>query len=131
MTKQINKTASRILDVLTRDLEFGESRKIDNGGSAIMAVCVECIGPNKYSIAHYYEQNGDLVADPDMTFWKSPIGSWLPVTFEMPGLGVCQEALLFDGKDTPQRFSASLLSDLSVFTNDWMRNIRDQQELTL
>lgn len=131
MPKQINKTASRVLDKLTEGLEVGESRKIDNAGPAIMAAVVECIGENLFSVAHYYEQNGDLVADPDMVFWKSPVGCWLPVSFEMPALGVYQVALWFDGHPKPQRIDPRLVSEHAVFANDWMKNIRDQQGLTI
>jgi hypothetical protein len=130
MANQVNKTASRTLDFLTKDLEVGgENRKIDNGGAGIMAVVVECIGKDLYSVAHYYEQNGDLMADPEITYWRTPIGAWMPVTYTQHNLGIYQEAILFDGCDAPQRFSSRLVRDISKFTNDWMKNIREQQEL--
>jgi hypothetical protein len=51
--------------------------KLDRGGSAIMALSIEKLVPEVdfagtnatiYSLSHYFEQNGDLVPDPDMTF---------------------------------------------------------------
>jgi hypothetical protein len=30
---------------------------------------IECIGQNQVSVAHYYELNGDLVAEPDVVFF--------------------------------------------------------------
>ena len=47
--------------------------RVEPPSSGLMRLCVELVGrgPNGkplVSVAHYYEQNGDLVADPEMTF---------------------------------------------------------------
>src|SRR5689334_23022982 len=79
--------------------------RIEPPSEGLMRLCIEPVGtgPNGLplvSVAHYYEANGDLVADPEMTFevipddgpagWRS--GAWYPVTFEMPALGVYRRA---------------------------------------
>src|SRR5205809_5523562 len=78
----------------------------------LMRLCIEHVGTGPrglplLSVAHYYEANGDLVADPEMTFevapddgpagWRS--GAWSPVTFAMPGMGIYRPAVFVrDGR---------------------------------
>src|SRR5258708_7470587 len=85
--KAINKAAKRILDRLTEGLSTaGQSRKVDNAPGAFMAVHVERLSDTEagavFSIAHYYEQHGDLVPDPDMTFIRALDGEWYPLTIQ-------------------------------------------------
>jgi hypothetical protein len=47
---------------------------------------VEKIGRHLVSVAHYYEQNGDLVADPDVVFFTG-YGEWVPVEITLPPPG--------------------------------------------
>jgi len=63
---KVNKQAKCVLDKLTQDLnEPGDHREIDNAPGAFMSVHVEHIGSCSlgpmFSVAHYYEQNGDLI----------------------------------------------------------------------
>ena len=92
-----------------------------------MPACVELIGRQHnhpiFSIAHYYEQESDLVADPDMTFWVRD-GKAYPLTFEQGG--VCYRVAV--------RFEAGVIhcnqalqTDITAFANTWMLNIREQQ----
>jgi hypothetical protein len=46
--------------------KVGSHARIDN--PPYMPLCIEVIGPNLISIAHYGLQNGDLMADPEMVF---------------------------------------------------------------
>lgn len=75
--KSLNKTASRIFAKLITQMGQADYLKLDRGGSAIMALSIEKLVPEVdfagnnatiYSLSHYFEQNGDLVPDPDMTF---------------------------------------------------------------
>ena len=79
--------------------------RIESPSAGLMRLCIEAIGtgPNGFpliSVAHYYEQNGDLVADPEMTFEVAPglksAAAVFPVTFEMPGMGVYRQATWAD-----------------------------------
>jgi len=72
-----------------------------------MRLVVEYIGQGPRGLpaiaaAHYYEQNGDAVRDPEMVFevnpdekglasWKD--GEWCPVSFRQDSLDVYQEAV--------------------------------------
>ena len=125
--RAINKTASATLDLL-------ESAAVANGGHikinnapGFMAVCVEKIGPGFLSVTHYFEQNGDLVPDPDMEFWKGPDGRWRPVCItQMLG---STTALRFDQEGQVARYNPHALADLCAFTAHWMKNISKQQKL--
>lgn len=108
--------------------------KIENSKGRFMAVSVEKLESvdiagrkaTVYSIAHYYEQNGDLVPDPEMTFAVSdvdPMHIW-PMTFntqrgERRGLY----------RNGVWRIDAREQADEAVFAGIWMKNIKIQQGL--
>ena len=76
--KNLNQKATKVFMLLVDGLkEPGDAKKIDNTNGAFMTVHVELIHQNEhgrhYSIAHYYEQNGDLMRDPDVVFLLSAI----------------------------------------------------------
>ena len=104
--------------------------KIDT--SEFMPVSVELIGEipgygNVISIAHYGLQNGDLMADPEMTFVIIQ-GDYYPISFRNDYLGINQEVFRYkDGKTT--HINPELQSDLITFANTWMKNIQEQQEI--
>lgn len=57
--KTLGKAASRVLDQLVFGLAcVGDAKKIDNS-TGFMAVHVERVSNAQYSVAHYYEQNGE------------------------------------------------------------------------
>ena len=67
---KISTSAKKVMDRLTLGLEApGAHKKIDNS-PGFMAVHIENVGSCElgpmFSIAHYYEQNSDLMKDPDM-----------------------------------------------------------------
>lgn len=124
----LNKTAAKILDTLTAGLKPGEARKLGEKGGAYMQVSVECLTEGHYSVSHYFEQNGDLVPDPDMEFYKAETGAWMPVNITM-ATGYYTKALSFGGNGQIASYSPGALRDLVQFANMWMRNIKDQQGL--
>lgn len=78
----------------------------------------------RFSLAHYQEQNGDLVADPDMEARISLDSSW-PVAealnYTQAGLGVYQEVYPSPGMVNPR-----VKRDLNAFLETWLRNARQQ-----
>ena len=71
--KCLNEKAEAIFRKLTEGLvKVGDHRKIDNAPGSFMAVSIEIIGRSGLgplmSVAHYYEQNSDLMRDPDVVF---------------------------------------------------------------
>jgi hypothetical protein len=129
MHSALSKNASRILEKLVEGVDAGASRKIDNS-NGYMPVHVEYVGPNMFSVAHYGALNGDLMADPEMVFWKSPLGIWLPVSITQHYVGRYAEAVVFDGEGAkPTKFQPELLAELAQFASMWMKNIATQQGL--
>lgn len=129
--KPASKSASKILEMLIERLtEPGQAKKVDNTGGAFMAVHVECIRRTEhgvmYSVAHYYEQNGDLIADPELEILGDETGAWFPVSITM-ALGHKRALLLGEGGKArvDQREYRSQLRFLST----WMKNIKSQQRL--
>ena len=127
--KFLPRTAAAVLDELTDGLGVGKSRKVDRG-TGFMPVCVECLqqtglGP-LFSVAHYFEQNGDLVPDPDVVFVRAADG-WAPVSFQ--NLVAYRIAVTFY-EDGTVEVDAHEQRDLVQFCNQWMKNIREQQGLS-
>ena len=131
--RPINKKAQAMMDRLTAGIDRENIHtRIDNNkpDSAIMAVVVEWVGDCKlgdiYSIAHYYEQNGDLVADPEMTFLKAETGRYFPLSFSMPGMGIYREGIIWEDGE-PSKIDVREQRDEAIFAGTWMQNIKWQQ----
>lgn len=132
--QHLSKYAKKVMDILTDGItDYDQARKIQNNPSkSIMAVCVEMIGKTKqgpiFSIAHYYQQEGDLMRDPDMTFLKGKDGEYYPLTYRQDGLGIDQNAIDWSDGDI-KGFKSKMQADMTSFANGWMQNIKDQQRL--
>jgi hypothetical protein len=126
--KPISQEAQKVLERLLQGVDDRHTRKLDNGGECIMAVIVECVGPDRFSVAHYYEQNGDLMADPEVVFWRRH-GRYYPCEYKQDGLGLYQELIEFDPNDyaRPVSFRPRAQADCASFCATWMRNIKHQQ----
>jgi Domain of unknown function (DUF6908) len=130
---KINKTAKGIMDKLTDGLnEPGDSKEVDNANGTFMSAHIENIGNtgmgSMFSVAHYYEQNGDLMKDPDMTFLRGEDGEYYPLEFQQDNLGLYQRAVNFEG-DQVKSYNRALQKDLASFAGTWMKNIKAQQGL--
>jgi hypothetical protein len=126
--KPIGKAAQRVLETLISGLDTYQSRKIDNAAGTFMAVHVERIGEDLFSVAHYFVQNGDMMADPDVVFWKAPDGHFYPAEYTQHSLGIYQQLITFENGQ-PVRFMPRQQADVATFCTTWMRNIRVQQGL--
>jgi len=131
--KTLNSTSTATLNKMVSMLEDGYI-KINNTNSSFMPVSVEAIFDNeKYmvvSVAHYYEQNGDLMADPEMLFiYNKAMKVFFPSYFKQDGfMGSEQESILFEGGEI-KGYRAKLQVDHTSFANMWLRNIKQQQNL--
>lgn len=105
---------------------------------AIMPVSVEILHSNPqgefFAVAHYFEQNGDLVPDPTMTFFRSnqkDIETELPlfIPVEYQDQRSFQEAVVFQEDGFVKAYKPSMTKDLIAFTTLWMKNIRQQQNI--
>ena len=77
------------------------------------------------ALAHSFEQNGDLMADPDMTIaihHQSNMAQAL--SFQNDSLGLYQE--IYDTFPTPKMVNPALKADLNKFLNKWLKNAISQ-----
>ena len=90
--------------------------------AGFMDLTVEWIGENRIAIAHFGEQNGDMMADPDMElivdFDKDEV---LPATYQNDYAGIYQEVYSENSQWNPK-----LSRELTSFLNTWLRNIELQ-----
>ena len=134
--KAINQQAKRVMDTLTENMDTAEgedrSRRINNADGTFMTVHIELLNRCKlghlYSIAHYFEQNGDMMRDPDMEFIKGGDGEYYPISFWQDSPPLRDEAVNWkDGEIVGYREQQQ--ARLVTFANTWMKNIKEQQGL--
>lgn len=136
--KSLNTKATLIIQKLYEAM-YSKPYMIEGGYAKIhnnhnfMEVVIEKVGNLKgygeiISIAHYGEQNGDLMADPEMTFTIVG-GEYYPISFKNDYLGRYQEVFSFNEDGEPETINTSLQFALTCFANLWMRNIGNQQRL--
>ena len=80
-----------------------------------------------YSISHYGEQNGDLMADPDMEIGIISDGKAMrviPLTFQNDYMGMYQR--VFNNTPDGWVYSKQLLTELDSFLYEWLKNIEAQ-----
>lgn len=125
----VSRRAASVLDAIVARIPDGEdSVVVDEARGAFMALHASRAGRNEhgavYSLAHYYEQNGDLVPDPLVDFLRTDDGAWFPLCFEM--IHGRREYVAFkdDGAVLVDRKQQR---DLASFCSMWMRNIEEQQ----
>ncbi len=124
-TKQMATIISRLAIATGTDLQKpGEHFKIEN--EPYMPLCLDVLGKNLIAVAHYYEQNGDLVADPDMVFFTGygVENGWVPVSIQQNMGSYTRATEIEDGKVTG--FYPRAQAELATFANMWARNIKAQ-----
>jgi len=126
--KPLDEKATAIFRRLTEGLtKLGDHRKLDNA-PGFMPVSVELVSRvpwgTIFAVAHYYEQCGDLMADPDMMFLVSKDGV-CPMTYQQDNMGIYHEAVSVEGGEL--HVNTTRQAELVEFANLWMRNIEEQQ----
>lgn len=97
--------------------------------AGFMPLVIERIGegPNGYplvAVSHTYEQNGDLMRDPEMTFEVAG-GEWYPVSYRLDNMGVNQVAVVKNGQGQVL-VDLRLRKQLTAFARTWNTNIGQQ-----
>ena len=129
--KSINQKARQVMDTLTGFIHGANDHKqIDNAKGTFMAVHVEyvtnCSLGQIFSIAHYYEQNGNMMRDPDIEFIKGGDGEYYPISFWQDAPLKRDDSVEWeDGEIT--RINPKMQAALVSFANIWMKNIKEQQ----
>ena len=123
--------ATKVMDQLVDGLDGDNTHRKLDSERGYMPTVVEWVGRvdlgDLYSVAHYGEQNGDLMRDPDMVFVRTGCG-WMPVSYRNDYLGTQREALVFDNGAYKGKRPRELASQ-AKFARTWMQNIRQQQGL--
>ena len=130
--KTLNTTATITLNKLVSMIE-SNSIKIDNSDGTFMPVSVEEIFNNEkykvFSVAHYYEQNGELLADPEMVFiYHRVLKAYMPCYFKQENIGIEQNSVIFENGEI-MGIRTKMQADHTEFANMWLRNIKNQQNL--
>jgi ParB family chromosome partitioning protein len=94
-----------------------------------MAVTVERVGARHYSVAHYHEQNGDLMRDPEVVFWQGPDDRFYPIEFTQDGAPPIYQRLVEFEDGKPARIMERQQKGCAVFCSTWLVNIKRQQKL--
>ncbi|MDY3555977.1 hypothetical protein R5W24_005124 [Gemmata sp. JC717] len=95
-----------------------------------MPLSVEFVGAGPrggmlISIMHTFEQNGDLMRDPDVVVELiPPVDWWLPISYRQDGLGLFQEAVARDGDRLITH--SRLVDSIKQFLGQWDRNLGEQ-----
>jgi len=103
--------------------------KIDN--EPFMPLSVQVISKTEdgvqQSLTHYYTQNGDLMADPDMLVEINYELETVEVLhYQQDGLGIFQLVYQFDENGKKTHVRAKLKRDLNKFLGQWLTNLKQQ-----
>lgn len=122
--KQCQANYKRLLALLPAVQTMEQGGAVKMKAEPFMDLCIDVIRQQgtvtQISMAHYYEQNGDLVPDPDMEVMLMHVTRLaLPVHFQNAlAYRVCIEGeKVINGKE---------LADQSCFLSMWLRNIKAQ-----
>lgn len=126
--KTLDTKAAEIL----RGLLALQTTKIDNSDGAFMPVHIEIVGrTEKYnilSLAHYGEQNGAAMRDPEMIFaLHKESQQFIPYYYRNDYAGIEQYSVKWTGEGV--LLNRRLQAQHTTFANQWLRNIATQQHI--
>lgn len=135
--RAVNQEATKVLEQLRDRMNGGDHVKLDHGGESIMPVVVERIGRitvgpvqgELISVAHYGEQNGDAMRDPDVVFVRTADGRYFPDSYRNDYMGIHNLAFTYGDAGEVKGVRPRLQRDIAVFCGGWLRNIKQQQGL--
>ena len=124
--KTLDKKATEIL----RTLLALQTAVIDNTDGAYMPVHVEIIDKTEnyhhFSLAHYGQQNGDAMRDPEMLFaLHKESQQFIPYYYRNDYCGIEQYSVRWTNEGI--LLNRRLQADHTTFANQWLRNIAAQQ----
>lgn len=124
-----------ILDEMLQNKE--QARKINNNGGnptflppSFMPFNIDFLykdsataqGSYRFAFSHYYKQNGDMIADPDMEVL------YFPDTQEIAAM-TFQDYRSYQDSMENKTINLKLQRDLTVFLKTWLNNVIEQQDL--
>jgi hypothetical protein len=134
--KFLSKQSSGIFRKLVTQMGNDDHLKLDNSNGTFMPIIIERLHElpeplnghkvTVYSLSHYYEQNGDLIPDPDMTFAVTD-EVIIPLTYQ--DTYRYDEAVQISPNPEQWLVRQKMYDSLVSFSNMWLRNIKEQQNL--
>lgn len=123
----VSKTAQdnyKAMMALVPEIMKGEKEYVKYlAGPGFMPLSIKCIGKNMIAVAHYYEQNGDLMADPDMTFEIDHEKQTLNArSFQQDGFLGRYDCVIREDGSVNERME----KELNSFAKTWLKNIKQQ-----
>jgi len=129
---KISPQAEAVMNTLTAGMTVSDHKKIDNAEGTFMALHVECIGEcnlgHIFSLAHYYEQHGDLMRDPEMLFIKTEDGGYYAAEIWQDAVNSHNVGLLIED-GLAVSIDETEQADMTMFAEVWLKNIWEQQGL--
>ena len=126
--KTLDKKATEIL----RALLALKTTKIDNTDGVYMPVHIELIDRTEnyhhFSLAHYGQQNGDAMRDPEMLFaLHKDSQQFIPYYYRNDYCGIEQYSVKWTTEGV--LLNRRLQVEHTAFANQWLRNIAAQQHI--
>lgn len=126
------KTLDRKAAEILRGLLALQTTKIDNSNGTYMPVHIELIDRtekyNHISLAHYGQQNGDAMRDPEMLFaLHKETQQFIPYYYRNDYMGMEQYSVRWTEEGV--LLNRRLQANHTTFANQWLRNIDTQQHL--
>lgn len=138
--KTLNTKAKTIFCELIDKMESLDHLKITN--EPMMPLVIEYLSVNiltpigigkQYSLCHYYEQNGDLMQDPEMCFIvvdnRTQVNrnidfvSIIPYMFQQASGGIYQESIRFENFKIAE-INDKMQQSHTMFADFWLSNIQ-------
>ena len=116
----IAKTLKKKIEDILGD-KLGNISYVKFKNDSFMPLVIESIGRNTYAITHYFEQNGDLLPDPDIEFYLQDDGLY-PLAIQDP-LHYARVGSVESGK---LNIDKSDMVDLINFCDFWFTNLKNQ-----
>ena len=110
-----------IMELAPGVLQGEEDSATFEAGPSFMPLTIEVIGNNRIAISHFIEENGDLLADPDMEFEVSHETKTLNARMYQQDTLRRFENVIQDGM-----VNEELENELNEFAEQWFTNIREQ-----
>ena len=108
-----------IPDIATRE-EAGKSKL---SSDALMDLNLDILSKqnniSRIALSHYYKQDGDMIADPDM---EMIVNTKLMTANAM----TYQDSMIFQSADQDAGINQKLVNDLNEFLDQWLQNCIDQ-----
>jgi len=138
--KAVSKSARKVFDAAIARLGVDNHVVIGQTGGAYIPLVVEKIGQTHFtgntamydlfSFAHYGQQNGDAMHDPEVVMFKEPLsGDLYPISWRNDYVGVEKNDVSYGEDGGIRGIKINQQADNAAFCNMWAKNLKDQQGL--